>query len=76
MSSMQDLHFQSVTTRDQFTGKRTKNNQGDSSNKPIVINNCYVEEQSRVLDNFILDSHKLLSSLMQRLNHFMQFTRL
>ena len=38
--------------------------------------NCYIEEQARVLDSFIIDSFKILKSLLKRVNMFLIYALL
>jgi hypothetical protein len=37
------------------------------------LHQCYVEEQTKVRDSFILDSFKILKSLVKKLTHFLLY---
>lgn len=68
----------SISTRDNFTSPKFREKMllSEDRSKIIYAPRCYVEEQARVLDSFMLDSYKIFKSLTKRLNHFLLFAKL
>ena len=68
----------SISTRDNFTSPKFREKMllSEDRSKIILAPRCYVEEQARVLDSFMLDSYKIFKSLTKRLNHFLLYSKL
>eukprot|EP00347_Sterkiella_histriomuscorum_P018713 403344459 len=72
-----DLLMTSISTRDQFTSPKLREKYlitEDRRREKQLATNCYVEEQARILDSFMIDSYNILKSLISRLNHFMIYS--
>ncbi len=64
----------SLSTRDQFTSPKSGRDLNPSTSlNDKNIKQCYVEEQTRVLDSFMIQAYNVLKSLVRRLKQFMAF---
>ena len=72
--------FQSLSTRDNLTSFKARNylveNEEKKSGHGIRMHQCYVEEQTKMRDSFMVESYKILKSMMGKLTSFLTYMKL
>jgi hypothetical protein len=65
-----------MSTRENLTsykGRITQMDNDDKNSKILNMRQCYVEEQAKIRDSFMIDSYKILKSIINKLTTFLHF---